>query len=64
MVMEVLHDKTHGLRGSVDDDSHDAHDVGVRQQLQRLELAPQHASHVLMKPLGCSGLALVLDPKP
>jgi hypothetical protein len=36
----------------------------VRQQLQRLELAPQHASHVLMKPLGCSGLALVLDPKP
>jgi hypothetical protein len=57
----VFHDETNGLSGGVGDDGHDAHDVGVRQQLQRLELAAQHTAHVLVKPLGCGGFALVLD---
>jgi hypothetical protein len=59
--MHSLHDETHGLSSSVGEDGHNAHDVGVRQQLQRLQLPPQHAVHVLVKSLDSGIFALVLD---
>ena len=58
--MHSLHYETHGLGSSVGDDGQHAHDVGVRKQLQRLQLTAQHTAHVLMKLFGCSGFALVL----
>ena len=56
-----FHDEAHGLTCSVSYDGHNAHDVGVREQLQRLQIPPQHALHVLVKPLYSRVLALVLD---
>ena len=59
--MHSLHDETHGLSGSVGDDGHHAYDVGVCQQLQRLELPAQHATHVLVKLLDSRVFALILN---
>ncbi len=49
------------LRSVVVDNSQHAHNVGVRQQLQRLQLPPQHAVHVLVELFGSRDFALVLD---
>jgi hypothetical protein len=58
---KALHDEARGLTCSVSYDGHKAHYVRVREQLQRLQLPPQHALHVLVQPLYSRVLALVLD---
>jgi hypothetical protein len=58
---KVLHGEARGLTCSVSYDGHNAHDVGVCEQLQRLQIPPQHALYVLVKPLYSRVLALVLD---
>ena len=58
---KVFHYEADGLRRGVGCNRQYTHNVGVRQQLQRLQLPPQHVVHVVVELLQGSGLALVLD---
>ena len=49
------------MSGSVGDDGKHAHYIGVSEQLQRLELPPQHVVHVLVELFDGRNFALVLD---